>query len=103
VSVERAAKDYGVVINELNEERCEYEIDWESTEEKREYIRDNRKEWLERDPEAVLEEFKSGEISDFDLIRRYGVIVDRSEPAVLENSTAQYREMLSERMVEHWD
>jgi len=102
VSIERAKKDYGVVIKEIDPELCLYEIDWEATEKEREYIRANRKSWLEEDPEIVAEKLKKGEIDILDAIRRYGVIVDRVTLKVLPNTTRQFREMLKRRTVRYW-
>jgi N-methylhydantoinase B len=103
VSVERAERDYGVVIEPVDPERCEYEIDHEATERAREHIRENRHDWLEADPEAVAARYRDGELSELDLIRRYGVIVDRSTGELLERTTEQFREMLGRRAAAHWD
>lgn len=102
VSVERAERDYGVVIEVIDPELCAYEIDHEATEEKREYIRENREAWLEEDPEAVVEQYEDGEIDKLDLIRRYGVILDWSNGELLERTTEQFREMLQERAASEW-
>jgi N-methylhydantoinase B len=103
VSVERAERDYGVVIEPVDPERCEYEIDHEATERARERIRENRHDWLEADPEAVAARYRDGELSELDLIRRYGVIVDRSTGELLERTTEQFREMLQRRAAAHWE
>ena len=102
VSVERAERDYGVVIEVIDPELCAYKIDHEATEEKREYIRENREAWLEEDPEAVVEQYEDGEIDKFDLIRRYGVILNWSNGELLERTTEQFREMLQERAASEW-
>ncbi|WP_129113424.1 hydantoinase B/oxoprolinase family protein [Halegenticoccus tardaugens] len=103
VSVERAKKDYGVVVTVGDEDLREYEIDDEATEEQREYIRQNRHDWLETDPDEVAHRFREGECAELDLIRRYGVIVDPETEAVLENTTDQFREMLQKRAASYWD
>jgi len=103
VSVERAATDYGVVIEEIDADLCEYEIDHEATDEKREYIRENRHDWLEEDPEDVARRFRDGELSQLDLVRRYGVIVDRETEELLPKTTEQFREMLQKRSAAHWE
>ncbi|WP_121743465.1 hydantoinase B/oxoprolinase family protein [Natronorubrum halophilum] len=102
VSIERAATDYGVVIDPIDPELCEYEIDSEATERKRAHIRENRDGWLHEDPEAVAERYHDGELDKLDLIRQYGVILDWSTGELLENTTAQFREMLEERAVGEW-
>lgn len=102
VSVERAERDYGVMIEVIDPELCAYKIDHEATEEKREYIRENREAWLEEDPEAVVEQYEDGEIDKFDLIRRYGVILNWSNGELLERTTEQFREMLQERAASEW-
>lgn len=102
VSVERAERDYGVVIDVIDPELCAYDIDYEATKEKREYIRENREAWLEEDPETVVERYEDGEIDKLDLIRRYGVILDWSDGKLLERTTEQFREMLQERAASEW-
>ncbi|MUV05620.1 hydantoinase B/oxoprolinase family protein [Planococcaceae bacterium Storch 2/2-2] len=103
VSVERAKKDYGVVIHVIDAEIDAYEIDEEATKEAREYIRANRKQWIKEDPQTVEQLFHDGKIDELDMIRMYGAIYDHHENRVLPTSTAQYREMLEEKMVPHWD
>jgi N-methylhydantoinase B len=102
VSVERAERDYGVVIEVVDPEICDYEIDYEATEEKRGYIRENREDWLAEAPEAVVERYEDGELDQLDLIRRYGVILDWASGELLEETTAQFREMLRERAASEW-
>ena len=76
VSIARAEKDYGVVIREIDKELDQYEIDYEATQKAREFIRKNRKQWLQEDMDKVMDMYKKGEIDQLDLIRRYGVIID---------------------------
>ena len=102
VSVERAERDYGVVIEEIDPDVCAYEIDHDATEETRTHIRDHREEWLEADPEAVVERYEEGEIDQLDLIRRYGVILDWANDELLETTTEQFRDMLQERAANEW-
>lgn len=102
VSVERAAKDYGVVIKTIDEELSEYELDWEGTDKERDYIRKNRKTWMEEEPYAVREMFVNGEIELLDVIRKYGVILDWQTNEVLPETTKEYRKMLQTRTVAHW-
>lgn len=103
VSIERAKKDYGVVIKEIDAELDLYEILEDETAKEREYIRQNRKNWLMEDPDVVYELYKNGEIDELDLIRRYGVIIDFATDEVLYKSTSQFREMLQKRSAAYWD
>jgi N-methylhydantoinase B len=103
VSIERAKKDYGVIIEPIDPDLCEYEIDHEATENQREYIRDNRKEWLREDPEDVVARYRSGELDKLDLIRQYGVILDWSTNELLHRTTEQFREMLEQRAESDWE
>lgn len=103
VSVERAKKDYGVVIEELDADLLEYEIDEEATAEQRAYIRKNREAWLETDPDKIAERYREGELDQLDLVRRYGVILDWESEELLDRTTEQYREMMKERSAQHWD
>ena len=50
VSIDRATKDYGVVVREIDAELDEYEIDETATAKERERIRSERASWLEADP-----------------------------------------------------
>jgi N-methylhydantoinase B len=102
VSVERARKDYGVVIREIDPELCRYEVDLEATRKERGLIREHRKAWLEEDPERVVEMLRKGEIDEMDLYRRYGVIVDRNTQEVLPRTTKVFREMLQRRAARFW-
>lgn len=102
VSVERAEKDYGVVIKEIDPDLDLFEIDGDATILARAIIRKNRKDWLRKDVKKVESMFLNGEIDKLDLIRRYGVVFDFEQNEVLPKSTQQYREMLEERMVPFW-
>nr|WP_054951477.1 hydantoinase B/oxoprolinase family protein [Numidum massiliense] len=103
VSVERARKDYGVVIEPIDPEVCKYAIDWEQTEAVRRDIRAQRKQWLQQDPLEVLQDFIDEKIDALDVVRRYGVIVDRAKQQVLPRSTEQFRAMLHRRTVPFWE
>jgi N-methylhydantoinase B len=102
VSVERAERDYGVVVRAIDAELARYELDAEGTERAREEIRGARRGWLEEDPAGVAERFRSGELDTFDVIRRYGVILDWGTGELLERTTEQFREMLERRAARHW-
>lgn len=103
VSIERAKKDYGVIILEIDRDLDLFEINENATEKERAYIRENRKAWLQEDIVKVEEKYLNGEIDEYDLIRRHGVIFDHAAKQALPNSTKQYREMLQQRMVPHWN
>lgn len=103
VSIERAKKDYGVIIEPIDPDLCEYEIDHEATEDQRDYIRDNRNEWLREDPEDVVARYQSEELDKLDLIRQYGVILDWSTNELLSRTTEQFRKMLQERAESDWE
>ena len=102
VSIERAKKDYGVVIIEIDRDIDLFEIDELETIVARKNIRMNRKKWLQQDIQTVESMYLTGEIDELDLIRKFGVVFDYATNKVLPNSTQQYRDMLEERMVPHW-
>lgn len=102
VSVERAKKDYGVVIKEIDRDLDLFEIDYEATKREREFIRNNRKSWLELDPLIVEKQFQNGEIDKLDVIRRFGVIMDYATNTVLLKSTEQFRQSLRKRSLAYW-
>ncbi|MFN3261072.1 MAG: hydantoinase B/oxoprolinase family protein [Pikeienuella sp.] len=102
VSVERAAKDYGVVIRAIDPEILAYEIDAAETKKAREAIRAARKDWAEADPEVVAADYRAGKIDRLDAVRRFAVILDWESGEVLPKSTAQFREMFRLRTVEGW-
>lgn len=102
VSIDRAAKDYGVVVVALDPEICKYHIDLEATEALRQEIRSKRESWIRRDPSEVSEQYKQGEIDQLDVVRRYGVILDWGSGDLLPKTTRQFREMLELRTVSNW-
>lgn len=102
VSIERAEKDYGVVIREVDKDIDLFEIDMKATTIARENIRKNRKAWLREDITKVENAFLKGEIDTYDLIRKYGVVFDHDTKKILPESTREYRAMLDKRMVPHW-
>lgn len=102
VSVERAKKDYGVVVKVINEEMLEYEIDPEATENERAYIRENRIAWMREEPEKIRQRLLAGEIDEMDVVRRHGVIMDWGTKEVLPRTTQQFREMMAHRTVAYW-
>lgn len=102
VSLERAATDYGVIIDEIDADLCKYEIDYGATDEQRDYIRTNREAWLGEDPQNAVNRYHDGELDRLDLIRRYGVILDWAKGELLEETTMEFREMLRQRAASEW-
>jgi len=102
VSIERAAKDYGVVIKEIDADLCEYEIDRAATGTLRANLRSNRVAWARMAPEEVSDLYKKGEIDVLDVVRRHAVILDWETGDVLLKTTEQFRESFEKRTVAHW-
>jgi N-methylhydantoinase B len=102
VSIERARKDYGVVVREVDAELAEYEVDGAATAAEREQIRAARLGWLDEDPAEVAERYRSGGLDQLDVIRRYGVICDWGTGELLPTTTEQFRAMLRRRTAAHW-
>ncbi|WP_190813163.1 hydantoinase B/oxoprolinase family protein [Saccharopolyspora pogona] len=103
VSIERAAKDYGVVVVPVDPELDRYEVHIAATEELRRSIAAERRGWLVEDPHVVAHRYRAGELDMLDSIRRYGVIVDWGTGELHENTTRQYRELLHKRAAAYWD
>src|SRR5256886_6468267 len=61
VTIERARKDYGVAVREVDADLAQYEVDEEETARERERIRAERRGWLEADAEDVAARYRSGE------------------------------------------
>lgn len=102
VSIERAAKDYGVVLTVIDKDLCEYEVDRAATERLRESIRAKRKAWVDEPPEAVAARYRAGEIDAMDAVRRYAVILDWGSGTLLPTSTQQFRAQFRKRSLSHW-
>jgi N-methylhydantoinase B len=102
VSLERAKKDYGVVVKVLDEEMLYHEIDQEASKKERAFIRKNRVAWMKEDPKEVKRKLQAGEIDEIDVLRRYGVIMDWGVRETLPKTTNQFREMLERRTVSYW-
>ncbi|WP_315918288.1 hydantoinase B/oxoprolinase family protein [Mesorhizobium sp. SP-1A] len=102
VSVGRAKKDYGVVVEEIDADLCEYKLDEQATLAERARIASHRKAWLDEDAEQIAARYRAKELDMFDLIRQYGVIVDWGSGELLANTTAAFREMLKRRTVPYW-
>ena len=102
VSIERARKDYGVVLRVVDADLAEYEIDQAATDAERARIRADRRAWIETDPEDVARRFRAGEIDRLDAVRHYAVVLDWDSGTVLERSTTQFRDMFQKRSAAHW-
>jgi N-methylhydantoinase B len=102
VSLERAARDYGVVLQVVDVDLAQYAVDAEATARERAALRQQRRGWATTDPEEVAKMFRAGEIDTLDVIRRYAVILDWSTGALLPKTTAQYRASFQARTVAHW-
>jgi len=102
VSVERARKDYGVVIEAIDPARLDYRLDQAATDRERTDIRAHRVGWLAEEPETVGQRYRAGKIDLLDAIRRYGVIIDQRNGQVLPKTTGQFRESMRRRTAAHW-
>ncbi|GGC44940.1 hydantoinase B/oxoprolinase family protein [Chelatococcus reniformis] len=102
VSVERAAKDYGVVIRVIDAELCDYAVEEAATKALRDDIRAERGVWLATDPEEVAAGYRAGTIDKLDAVRRYAVILDWDTGTLLAQTTSQFREMFQLRSAAKW-
>jgi N-methylhydantoinase B len=102
VTIERARKDYGVVVREVDAELSQYEVDPSATVQEREQIRAARFGWLAESPAAIAERYRAGELDVIDVIRRYAVILDWGTGELLPRTTEQFREMIRRRAAAYW-
>ncbi len=102
VSIERALKDYGVSIRELDADLALYEVDAAATAAARAGIRAARKGWLSEPAEGIAARYRAGELDAMDCLRQHGVILDWGTGALFPNTTVTFREMLHRRAVPHW-
>ncbi len=103
VSIERARKDYGVVLKVIDIDLAEYEVDETATRAERAAIAKARRGWLEEDPESVAERYRAGELDEMDMVRRYGVIVDWGDGTLLPKTTTEFRKMMRKRSAAYWN
>jgi N-methylhydantoinase B len=96
VSIARALADYGVVVREVDAELSAYELDGAATAEARERAAALREERLAADPAAVAARYRAGELSDLEVVRHHGVILDWGTGEPLAQSTREYRALLAE-------
>jgi N-methylhydantoinase B len=102
VSIERALKDYGVVVRLVDADLAEYEVDRPATEAARARIAAERSGWLDVDAEVIAAKYRAGELDTFDLIRQYGVIVNWGSGELLAKTTETFRDMLRRRTACYW-
>jgi N-methylhydantoinase B len=102
VSVERARKDYGVVIDAIDSEIDDFRIDDAATVAARAEIAADRAELLASDPEEVARRYREGELTMLDLVRQYAVIVNWGSGELLPRTTETYREMFRRRSAAGW-
>jgi len=102
VSLDRAAKDYGVVVEAIDPELDAYRLDTDATTRLRDEIRASRRGWIEEDPEDVARRYREGELDTLDLVRRYAVIVDWGTGELLPETTREYREAFVRRSAKAW-
>ncbi|WP_395447411.1 hydantoinase B/oxoprolinase family protein [Aminobacter sp. UC22_36] len=102
VSIERAKKDYGVIVHAVDIDLDEYKIDENATLAERARIASHRKEWLNEDAAKIAALYRDKKLNMLDLIRQYGVIVDWGSGELLPKTTAEFREMLKRRTVPYW-
>ena len=102
VSIERALKDYGVVVRVVDADLAEYAVDLEATASGRARIAGARVGWLAEDPEQVAKRYRDGDLDVLDLVRHYGVILDWGTGELLPKTTETFRAMVQRRAASHW-
>jgi N-methylhydantoinase B len=102
VTLERARKDYGVVVRVIDEDLAQYEVDEDATAAERTRIAEERHALLASDPAEVARRYKDGELDVMDVIRQHGVILDWGTGELLPNTTRTFRQMLMRRAAGHW-
>ncbi len=102
VTIPGAKRDYGVVVEEIDADLCEYRLDLAATQTAREAIRSSRRGWLEEDPASVAARYQAGEVDVMECVRRYGVILHWGTGELFPETTRQFREMVGRRSAAHW-
>lgn len=97
VTIEGAARDYGVVVEAVDPEIDEYRVDEAATEALRAQMRAARETWLSRSAEEVAEGLREGSIDMLTAIRRHGVICDWDDNTLLPRTTEQFRQAMRDR------
>lgn len=97
VTIEGAARDYGVVVEPVDPELDEYRVDEAATEGLRKKLGAERGGWLEVPAEEVAAGLRAGTMDVLSAIRRHGVICDWDDNSLLPRTTEQYREAMRAR------
>lgn len=97
VTVEGAARDYGVVVRANDPDIDDYVLDEAATTARRSEIRAGRQGWLEEDAADVAAALREGRFDAVEAVRRHAVICDWATGQPLERSTAQFREAMHAR------
>jgi N-methylhydantoinase B len=102
VSIDRARKDYGVVLRVDPEDPDLVEVEDVGTAAERRRLRVGRFRALQTRPREIAERYVDGQLTAYDLVRQFGVIVDWGSGHLLEKTTDKFREILQERCVRYW-
>ncbi|MBC3764238.1 hydantoinase B/oxoprolinase family protein [Quadrisphaera oryzae] len=102
VTLQRAERDYGVVIEAIDIELDQYRVLAEKTATARAEIAASRRGWLEADPEELAADYRAGKVDMLDMVRRYGVIVDWGTGELLPETTSQFRDNMRRRSAAGW-
>jgi N-methylhydantoinase B len=102
VTPARAAKDYGVVVMQVQELPPLWEVDDAATEQLRGRIRRERHGWLDMDAFAIARRYRDGDLDALDCLRQYGVVLDWGTGELLPRTTQQMRDLLRRRAAQHW-
>ena len=102
VSLERAKKDYGVVLKLLDKDCAEYNIDLKATNAERKKQKASRLKRINMNPKTIAARYRKGELDEMDLVRHYAVIVDWGTGQLLPKTTKEYRAMFNRRIVPWW-
>ena len=97
VSVRRAARDYGVAFERVDLVALEAVVDAGATVALRAEIAAARDGRLLEEPVRVAAWLRDGEIDLLDVVRRYGVVIDRHTGEALPRSTEQLRAAMARR------
>jgi N-methylhydantoinase B len=97
VTIEGAARDYGVVIEAVDPELDDYRVDRAATDALRASLRAERSGWLEVPAETVAAALQDGSMDVLTAIRRHGVICDWDDNTLLPRTTGQFREAMRDR------
>jgi N-methylhydantoinase B len=102
VSVGRAAKDYGVIVNVIDADLDDLVVDEAASAALRRDIASKRLGWLAEDAAQVSAKYISGEIDMLDVIRRHGVILDWGTGELFAETTREHRTLMERRSSSHW-